>query len=311
MVLTLVCILSVVGYAAAYADASAFSVKNVNSSEPQAYTRKQIIELSGITIPDDFAGNYDYGTNVTLYFYNTYSILRTSPKDSTSNNICNIYYYFETDRQIKQQLSADGKEVETHELSYRATVPQTAISYGSYQGFSLILWNGCYGWVKNTGIYNGAVDRGREYVIDTVTDKKPAEGFVIDGSSVTPIETVPAGFNIRTAAAACGTEVPDDFIVMFETGTPIVLFYPNSFSYFRSAPDKDDDHIISKIYLNSDTSDSDHLRADCKQVLYFGRYNGYLLIKWSGTYGWIKDSGLSAWGDISGLVYNRNPQSSK
>jgi len=289
---------------------SLFASTSAFADVSQSYTRRQLIEMSGITIPADFAGNYDNPTTVTLYYFNTYSILRSSPEDGSKNNLLNIYYYFETDRQIIRQLSTDGSEVEKHQISYRVTVPQTAHSFGSYKGFSLILWNGCYGWIKNTGIYTDSVAKGREYTIDTIIDTEPvSEGTIIDNNANTPIEIIPANFNIRTAATAAGVEVPDDFIPIFETGTPIVLFCPNSFSYFRSAPDKDNEHILSIIYLNTDTSDKDHLRADCKQVTYYGKYDGYLLVKWNGSYGWVKDSGLSPWGDISGTMYNKNPAS--
>lgn len=124
---------------------------------PKVYTREELIRLSGIEIPEGFIGNYENGMTVYLFAKDNFSYLRSAPADDRSNAIGRIYYYFET-----QQDKTDPE----HILSCRITVGHSAVSFGTYGNFSLILWNGRYGWVKNTAVSYSPTTTGTKYTVE-------------------------------------------------------------------------------------------------------------------------------------------------
>ena len=122
---------------------------------PRTYTARERIEMMGVEIPDDFAGDYENGTVIYLFARNSYSVLRSSPDNTDdSNAIAYIRYYFETEL---------DKSDPTAWVSHRVAVGQSAVSYGTYGDYSLVLWNGRYGWIKNSGISLTQVITGGQY----------------------------------------------------------------------------------------------------------------------------------------------------
>jgi len=132
-------------------------VTTVYEGTPVTYTRREIIEMNGVEIPDGFNGDLENGTPVNLFARNTFSLLRSTPEDISTNITGYIYYYFETSRDTS---SPD------HIISHRVTVTQKAVSYGEYNGFMLVLWNGRFGWIKNNALSSSVVGNGNSYTVE-------------------------------------------------------------------------------------------------------------------------------------------------
>ena len=105
-------------------------------------------------------------------------------------------------------------------------------------------------------------------------------------------------------AALCGLpNVHNYFVSAFEDGTPVILYGVNTYSVMRSHPDFDAAHEIFNIYYNQATDDPNVFISDPKQATCYGHYGEFVLICYNGSFGWIKDTGLSVYGNNARIQY--------